>query len=1034
MPRSTRAGNTGKISRQSSSRFGALLRKYRKHSNLTQERLAELAHVSNTAISNYERGVSPPQDRNIVLSLVRALVGQGGIRNTEEADELLTSVDFSPLSIDEKIDLFSTLHRPDALSRADAPDLDDTVPSAADRYAGLDAYFTNRDEILWEFAEMLQAVSPSKRLLMLYGIGGVGKSSLLAMFQRYCRQMNMGVGFASANSARSALDILWEWSNTLKAGGMELWAFGRAWEEFRRVHEVIATQWQDHTVSEMLPSSVFGSSLQAANSGMQAPWLQAVLSPQEARLVLEPVVGITNAFLHDLKRLTEERSVVLMVDTYEQIRSLDGWLSHVARRLPPGVYMVIAGREMIDWVDHWEGWLAQTRFHAVEPLSEPDSAELIARYVQSQIGNSLPGEQTERICNFSKGLPLAITTAVRLWVKYQVQYQIEDFALLEADVLKELVRQLRRGVSTAFVPILEAGSVVRYFNRPMLQALLGQEEIGKEFDELRSFPFVRPDKVGDQHVLRIHDRVREFLRRELQVDHPERFRALHRRAASYFAAGIETDMASHGTELEHRQIEHVLHLLQADEGPGLARLHMLFRNNLAHCRYDFCHALIDEVTLLHLTSHKVTHRLDYYRLALKVMELTPAFVENAEIERLQANSALDVDVQWEILLYAGYVQLYQGHRKRALRYLEKSLESLHRIAPSRPVDEFQIIFMLADCHDGLRNKRRLFDRATALAQAAGSNYLMLQADAVVAHSYFDCKDYVTAESIWRESLAKSEAIRQDSLFTAEQLPNPNFMAEAYIRLAHGLIALGRYAEARKLLQKAADASHRYPTDVAVHNPVTWVNRTLGVLEYAQGNYVEAIAFFTACLPIYRERRSINGRIRAEVLLAECEYLAGQSALVQAKRTDLDMLASRAISSVGEWVSRWRVLCGHLLLDEAQASGGTVEPAVASYLAALHAALKGKATAIDDTIERIFWRLHAAVNSGGQAQAETVLRRLHHTWQTGHSEGTALTILEQQSREDMVDLVAHPQYTVVERLESALSNGIPQAKPECWQGL
>ncbi len=449
---------------------------------------------------------------------------------------------------------------------------------------GVEAYFTDVEELREAFKDAVAAPTLAKRLLMIHGVGGVGKSSLLRMFRLHCRSVGVPVALASGDDARSAADVLADWEADLKADGVALPVFVRTFERYRAIQAKVEEKARKDTGAQALTvagkvasktgeavggaliggaigsvvpglgtaaGAVFGSVLGGAGADALTGWLGRFLKQPDIELYTDPTTKLTDDFLADVAKIAPARRLVLMLDTYEQLTALDDWTREFSHRLHPNVLLVIAGREMLNWDRLRPGWLAQAHVHALEPMTPDTMRTLVRRYYATQIGGEPDPEQVEKIIRFGRGLPMAVTTAVRLWVKYH-----QDFEEIEAEALDELVRRLREGVSAATWPVLEAAASVRYFNKEILHAVTGPADVNAAYDELRRFPFVKAGKAGVQPILRLHDSVREFIDRDLQVDDPERHRDLHEHAAAFFEARLAK---ATGEEAERLGLERLYH-------------------------------------------------------------------------------------------------------------------------------------------------------------------------------------------------------------------------------------------------------------------------------------------------------------------------------------------------------------------------------------------------------------------------------------------------------------------------------------------
>lgn len=311
-----------------------------------------------------------------------------------------------------------------------------------------------------------------------------------------------------------------------------------------------------------LGGALGGTSLEAL-----VDWLREFLGKPEIDFLLNPSKKLTDAFTTDLRKASAARRTVVMLDAYEQLSALDGWVRYVAQQLPDNVLLVIAGRVMPNWDAGWPGWIAHAETRSLKPLNATDIQVLVERYFLSQTGQIPDSAEMHKIVEFSRGLPMAVTTAVRL----EIEYDVHDFGEVESGALADLVRALRRGVAAEFIPTLEVATILRYFNRDIIERIGGEPQRTMRYDELFRFPFVRPGSIGGQRVWRVHDGVRELFERSLQVEDPNRFRDLHKSAEGYFREALAT--MPEDQELHRKYLLEVLyHAIRADERSGAAEL------------------------------------------------------------------------------------------------------------------------------------------------------------------------------------------------------------------------------------------------------------------------------------------------------------------------------------------------------------------------------------------------------------------------------------------------------------------------------
>jgi Transcriptional regulatory protein, C terminal len=207
---------------------------------------------------------------------------------------------------------------------------------------------------------------------------------------------------------------------------------------------------------------------------------------------------------------------VLVIDTAERLRLLDGWLRHeFLPSLPGHVRVVIATREAPGAV--WRasfGELLQTI--ALGPLTPAEAAEVLR-------AAGLDEHQAAWVNRWVRGHPLSLklaASAVR-----------ERPDAPEDAVLPTLVRELAAlyldGLDPATREVLDATCVLRRVTLSLLAAVLPDQRPQDAFARLDALPFVELGREG----LLVHETVRETVCALLRASDPVRHRAY--RAAAW---------------------------------------------------------------------------------------------------------------------------------------------------------------------------------------------------------------------------------------------------------------------------------------------------------------------------------------------------------------------------------------------------------------------------------------------------------------------------------------------------------------------
>jgi tetratricopeptide (TPR) repeat protein len=549
----------------------------------------------------------------------------------------------------------------------------------------LQNYFTDVEHLREMFRQWLAAPTLPKRMLVIHGVGGVGKSSLLRMFRLHCKSVGVPVALASGDEQKSALEVLTRWADDLKADGVRLPEFDKTFQQYRAIQAKVENEATKvagklakgaaATVVETVASTIPGiGPLLGKLGGMGAEalvdWLRGFLTKPDIDLLLDPAKKLTADFLTDLQKAANRRRIVLMLDTFEQMTALEDWAREVAQQLPANVLLVIAGRALPNWDRAWPGWMANAQVEELKPMSEDDMRELVRRYYATLRGGEPDPKQVEAIIRFARGLPLAATAVIHAWIKYPDQ--IGDFQAVKSLVIADVVDWLMKGIPEGLKPALEAAAIVRWFDQPILRAVMAQEDVRDAYNELRRFPFVRTRAEG----LALHDAVREIMDENLRVQDAERHRELHERAAAYFEKRLEK---ATGEEAERLGLERLYHRIRADEETGIQLFQEMAEELVRYRLVNRLRALLNDVNTYPLERENSRLWREYYNARLAHLEARwneaektyQAISENEKCEpKLRAYALCD----WGLILKRREILYKEGGIEKAIQTLQRSLD------------------------------------------------------------------------------------------------------------------------------------------------------------------------------------------------------------------------------------------------------------------------------------------------------------------------------------------------------------------------
>ncbi len=563
-------------------------------------------------------------------------------------------------------------------------------PQSSDEDTDLEKFYTDSEHARQVFEQLITATTFPKRLLVIHGLGGVGKSTLLKMYALSCRKHHIPAALVASEETPSPVDVLAGWADDLNHDGVTLSAFQKTLNTYRAIQAKVedeATKGQQaksqvagtlgktaaKTAISMAASAIpIVGPLVGAVAGESAEafidWLRSFLSKPDMELYLDPAKRLDNDFLSDLARVASLQRIVMTTDTYEQMTALDDWMRELARRLPKNVLLVIAGRTVPAWDRAWQDWMGKAEIVELKEMTPDNLCTLVHRYYSYiRSGNPDP-RQVEAIVQFARGLPMVATTVVQLWVKYG----LEDFQTVRPQVVADLVDRLLEGVPQETRPAFEAAAVLRYFNVEALAALLAGNNAERLYADLRRWPFIRSRKEG----LAVHDTMREMINEALHIRTPEHFRTLHERAEAYYQVQLEKAV---GDERERYASEKLYHRVCANENIGVQLFQELAEELTRYRLVNRLRVLLNDVNSYPLALENSRQWREYYNARLAhwegqrsyAEEVYQAIGENEHVEpKLRAYALCD----WGgILRHRGRIH-QPGMEEKAIRTLESSLE------------------------------------------------------------------------------------------------------------------------------------------------------------------------------------------------------------------------------------------------------------------------------------------------------------------------------------------------------------------------
>ncbi|MDF2962769.1 MAG: hypothetical protein K0S39_4504 [Paenibacillus sp.] len=249
------------------------------------------------------------------------------------------------------------------------------------------------------------------------------------------------------------------------------------------------------------------------------------LNPHPHDRILMDASRLPAACIQALNDLTSARRVLLFIDAYEYMESMDQWLrEYFLKKLDTGILIVIAGRYPL--AEAWYLSPAWRRLIMRMPLTDLDYSS-VQRY--AEYSYIFDNDAVQRIWHYSKGHPLTLSLVTFIAGQSDSNGTVTHPG--NEHTLPYLVNQWLREVPGDYLrPVVEAASILRHFHQESLSYVMGREISASEFYQLIRFSFIRKVERG----WTVHNLMRESVNRELLARTPQRYEEIRARALKYY--------------------------------------------------------------------------------------------------------------------------------------------------------------------------------------------------------------------------------------------------------------------------------------------------------------------------------------------------------------------------------------------------------------------------------------------------------------------------------------------------------------------
>ena len=426
--------------------------------------------------------------------------------------------------------------------------------------------FTDREGFITVFDQALtdkQAKPREHRVLVIYGVGGIGKTRIRKELMHRLHQQRPELLIAALDFTteqyRNASDALAALRQSLHQDhGVDFRTFDIAFAVWwKKANPTVALRTSSipfidegslaaqvlAAVAQLPVVSWVPAIARVALKGEQAMvewWSKrgeqelAALSDMEPADILERLPAFWAADMKEHLQRTET-GVVLFLDTYEALTgkeraegaqfSRDAWVRELVTHLPEALW-VICGREELRWGEADAAWRECLSQHLVDGLVPADSDRFLI-----SCGINDPAVR-QAIVAGSQGVPFYLDLAVDTHEEIAAaggEPEPQDFAATQYDLFRRFLSHL----NDTEVETLKVLAVPRFWDRVLFEMLVAAEKTGypvTAFARLCRFSFVNESEPAG--IWTMHQLMRESMQEYTDKELVER---VHRRLFDHYA-------------------------------------------------------------------------------------------------------------------------------------------------------------------------------------------------------------------------------------------------------------------------------------------------------------------------------------------------------------------------------------------------------------------------------------------------------------------------------------------------------------------
>ncbi len=695
-------------------------------------------------------------------------------------------------------------------------------------------------------------------VLGIHGIGGIGKSRLLAQFQALAEEYNeesdrlrrdepILVARLDLQSHKGILDFLTAIYEQLSPR-MEFPNFEAGLKLRQEIEDRLRKSEDIHKGA----LQTLGRGVRALIKGVPflgEPIAEMLVSPEQIEAAISTIYGavgrkegdfwmkpeddLTDRLIADLQPISEKYRFIFMFDTYERIGTLDEWVrERLLPRLGKRTLMVIAGRYSIEEI----GW--QKYSSLMWQLDLPlFSGNELREYLEKK--GVTDTRVATRLADRTDGHPLILSMFAELAAHGKVTGIDLNRSAESKNVIQQLLKSIKERVAENLQTALEICAILRVTNEDSLAYMLDHHDphdVASTFDQVRAFDFVKVRPNG----IALHDTVWAAMNEELSWRSPAHYYTLNAKAAQFYKQALSQGTAS---DRDNYELEHLYHSIQMDEVEGIKLFQGIAEELVRYRLVSRLRILLNDVTDYFRFLDKENSRLWWEYYTGRLAHLETRFTEAMSVyERIGSNNNAEPKLQAYAFSDLGsclsyrYQVVQPGGPERAIYAIERSLNII-----SEP--DAKLIGGYIDKAVVYRANGQAEEALDAL-QLALQGFERLQDNYSLAITWGHMAEAQRVNGNWKASLSA----RHKSFETLSRLPN---FLHLRGHVLGGLIlaSIGRYYELERNIREALAFRHSIGEPDSL-GPL----RDLGLVLGMQDRYTEANVCFTEYLT---NARSLN---------------------------------------------------------------------------------------------------------------------------------------------------------------------------------